>query len=355
VYRKLTQHQRLFFAAALLIVLTAVALFAALGTGGSGPVPTEVAAAADVPRATAPDDCSGCGGRLVHKARDCSFLPTYASVPNPSLSLRPIGGGAGFDESVTAEAVKAVFKRFNDLDGPINENTPDGAKFKDINFQDLWDDETVNAFAFVGSDGKPVVQIMGGMLRHPYMQIEGITLVLAHEVGHHSREKPVYSDSGLSCEGQADYWATLRGLRKFYATEAEYKEKVVGPPNQPERGAIGQAYKTLTRGLAYNYNSYEAQANLAFAELCAHPHPSCRKLIYEAGVAKTAKPTCLTGTGAGFALRFDFSELTTPQDAKNRYNNKGFAPDRAPKSRQELLLENKQLRDELEKLKKGNR
>jgi hypothetical protein len=238
----------------------------------------------------------------VDTSSDCTFLPAKASQLKPGLTLRP-RGGPGFDATVTEDAVQGVFDRFNAID-----------QFKNIQFQPLWDDSTVNAFAFKADDGTPVVQVMGGMLRHPFMQIEGITLVIAHEVGHHHGGPPLYPGADkMSCEGQADYWATLKGLRILYGDDTdEYKDKVTK--------GIEQAYHTLSAGLAYNYSSYEAQAELAFAEQCSHPHPNCRKLIYEAGVARVDKPPCLTGEAAGF-VTYDYKRVTTLEDAKANFRH----------------------------------
>lgn len=85
----------------------------------------------------------------------------------------------------------------------------------------LWESDTVNAGTLRTDNGtKWVVRLYGGFARHPFITQDGYTLVICHEIGHHiggapkkiSEKGPIWS----STEGQADYFATLKCLRKVF-------------------------------------------------------------------------------------------------------------------------------------------
>lgn len=83
----------------------------------------------------------------------------------------------------------------------------------------LWDNPDVNAVAY--QQGRTwFVDMYGGLARHPAMTIEGVYLVACHELGHHLGGSPKYSQSDsrwASVEGQSDYFATLKCLKKVFA------------------------------------------------------------------------------------------------------------------------------------------
>jgi hypothetical protein len=82
-----------------------------------------------------------------------------------------------------------------------------------------WTDGTVNAYA--QQSGKTwSVQMFGGLARHETITEDGLALVVCHEIGHHIGGAPkkvsVFSNPWASNEGQADYWATLKCLRRVW-------------------------------------------------------------------------------------------------------------------------------------------
>jgi hypothetical protein len=85
-----------------------------------------------------------------------------------------------------------------------------------------WQDATVNASA-MRSGNTEVLNMYGGLARHPTITIEGFALVACHEFGHHHGGAPKISDwfSGdwATNEGGADYYATLKCLRRFFAED----------------------------------------------------------------------------------------------------------------------------------------
>ncbi|MFL5785090.1 MAG: hypothetical protein ACJ76H_10795 [Bacteriovoracaceae bacterium] len=96
-----------------------------------------------------------------------------------------------------------------------------------------WDDGTVNAYAT--QSGKTwKVSMFGGLARHETITEDGMSLVICHEIGHHiggapkiggSRTSGGWWGGGASAsnwasnEGQADYFATLKCLRRTFLND----------------------------------------------------------------------------------------------------------------------------------------
>lgn len=85
-----------------------------------------------------------------------------------------------------------------------------------------WTDATVNAYAQrVGSEWK--VAMFGGLARHETITADGFALVVCHEIGHHIGGAPkkvgYYSNSWASNEGQSDYFANLKCLRRTFLND----------------------------------------------------------------------------------------------------------------------------------------
>lgn len=82
-----------------------------------------------------------------------------------------------------------------------------------------WDYDEINAISYrVGKESW--IQIYGGLARDPHMTRDGLALVLCHEIGHYLGGFPIYDDSTrMSFEGEADYFATLKCARRFFADE----------------------------------------------------------------------------------------------------------------------------------------
>jgi hypothetical protein len=96
------------------------------------------------------------------------------------------------------------------------------AKGAKLQFNRLWTDATVNASAMqYGSTW--VVNMYGGLARHPATSREGFAVVVCHELGHHIGGAPKYSgwfgDDWATNEGGADYFATLKCMRRLFADD----------------------------------------------------------------------------------------------------------------------------------------
>lgn len=86
----------------------------------------------------------------------------------------------------------------------------------------LWSDGTVNASA-QRSGNTRVLNMYGGLARHKAIGIEGMALVACHELGHHNGGAPKvdswYGNAWATNEGGADYYATGKCLRRYFAQD----------------------------------------------------------------------------------------------------------------------------------------
>lgn len=84
-----------------------------------------------------------------------------------------------------------------------------------------WSDGTVNANAS-RSGSKWNVNMYGGLARHATITEDGFALVLCHELGHHMGGAPKIGglfNAWASNEGQSDYFAALKCLRKAFLND----------------------------------------------------------------------------------------------------------------------------------------
>lgn len=94
-----------------------------------------------------------------------------------------------------------------------------------LNIISLWNDPTVNAYAYSYAYS-PIksVKLYGGFARYPGVDSDTYNLVICHELGHHLGGRPGYGGGTtppfIGAEGQADYYATLKCFRQIY-TEQE--------------------------------------------------------------------------------------------------------------------------------------
>ncbi|MBY0412957.1 MAG: hypothetical protein K2Q18_02270 [Bdellovibrionales bacterium] len=97
-----------------------------------------------------------------------------------------------------------------------------------------WNDATVNAYA--GRDAESwSVNIAGGIARAPGMSKDSFAFIVCHEIGHHLGGAPrtFLFDGWPSAEGQADYWAASKCLKKYY--QAKANEEVSIGSNVPAK------------------------------------------------------------------------------------------------------------------------
>ena len=127
---------------------------------------------------------------------------------NIPVGLKFVGGG------ITEAQFNRVIDRISKLYTPVVSRLGGTLSIKRN-----WNDGTVNAYA--SRSGKTWnVAMFGGLARHETVTEDGFALVVCHELGHHIGGAPkkvsYYSNSWASNEGQADYFANLKCLRKTF-------------------------------------------------------------------------------------------------------------------------------------------
>ena len=148
-----------------------------------------------------------------------------------------------------------------------------GAFYPDVTYHVDWADEDVNAYAWV-ENGVRHVSLKGGLIRHLDLELEGLALILAHELGHHYGGPPTFPH-GLSCEGQADYTGVRDVMRNVW---------------------FGMTYITTTdaaiQQMADFFNVPNDPNPPGGAAACSHPPGACRVATYHAAVTLAGKPGC---------------------------------------------------------------
>ncbi len=83
----------------------------------------------------------------------------------------------------------------------------------------LWSNGTVNANA-EREGGTWILNMYGGLARHPSITADGFALAVCHELGHHIGGAPKFSMGDWATnEGQSDYFATTKCLRQIFLTD----------------------------------------------------------------------------------------------------------------------------------------
>ncbi|MBL8518889.1 MAG: hypothetical protein JNM76_18160 [Betaproteobacteria bacterium] len=155
--------------------------------------------------------------------------------------------------------------------------------YKDINFLFDWYSEDINSSSWV-TDGKKYVYLSGGLSRVEGFDYEGVALALAHEVGH-LNGKPDGSKSGVTCEGEADFYGAGVALRNVWFGE-QYFEST--------EKAIDQV-KTLYKYMGMKAPDGSTLNNTAVRKDKAgrgYPSNDCRISTWEAAMAGPKKPDC---------------------------------------------------------------
>ncbi|MGE0172040.1 MAG: hypothetical protein AB7T49_04615 [Oligoflexales bacterium] len=162
---------------------------------------------------------------------------------------------------ITEEQFNNVIDKATEIYAPIAENH--GAGFEILR---LWDDSTVNAYADRSGD-KWVVGMFGGLARRPEVTVDGFTLVVCHEIGHHVGGFPFKSRRWASAEGQADYFATLSCGRIFWGAEKEENAKFRKTIDAFPKSLCDKNYKDVDdQNLCYR----QMMAGLSLANLLAN-------------------------------------------------------------------------------------
>ncbi len=127
------------------------------------------------------------------------FLP--ANKLRIPVTFKSAGGMTKVEFDQVIDKMKTEFEQ---------EAIQNGYRFRIVR---LWTSEQVNAQA--SSDGE--LTFFGGLARYPGITKDAFALVNCHEIGHLIGGAPKFKGSKLSAEAQADYFATLKCLRRLFA------------------------------------------------------------------------------------------------------------------------------------------
>jgi hypothetical protein len=187
------------------------------------------------------------GLSLAGSAFTCSPSGKGGFVPENDLKI-PVGM-KGIDGGITEEQFNRAIEKVEAIYAPIVSNM--GAE---LEIERRWADGTVNAYA--SQSGKTwKVAMFGGLARHNTITEDAMSLVVCHEIGHHIGGAPKKGGSGddwwggsisswASNEGQADYFATLKCLRKTFINEDN--RSIVAKMEVP--AVVAQACNQTTKG-----------------------------------------------------------------------------------------------------------
>lgn len=226
--------------------------------------------------------------------------PGVGFLPKNDLQIPVSAKNAGLSEAEYHEVINKVEKVY----APVARLY--GAR---LVMERKWESETVNAGTLRMNGGKKwVVNLYGGFPRHPEITRDGYALVICHEIGHHigGAPKKLYEHGRIwaSTEGQSDYFATLKCLRKVFRNEDNLKAikdlkvpKFVQDECQksfPTNWEIALCVRTAMAGLSVaKVNASirrvdfpelgSVDASVVTSTQNAHPIPQCRLDTYFEG------------------------------------------------------------------------
>jgi hypothetical protein len=159
---------------------------------------------------------------FAHTASDNADSPKVKELCTGFLPENDMQIPVGF-KSLTGGGITET--QFNDvIDRAVRLFAPVVAKEGGrLSFNRKWTDATVNASAQqMGSSW--IVNMYGGLARHPATSVEGFALVVCHELGHHLGGAPKIkgffgANDWATNEGGSDYYAGLKCLRVFFAED----------------------------------------------------------------------------------------------------------------------------------------
>jgi hypothetical protein len=145
-----------------------------------------------------------------------------------------------------------------------------GRAFPEITYELFWESPTVNAQAWRLGPAR-YVRVYGGLVRHSAITKYGLTLMLAHETGHHLGGLP--RDPAmpwLTWQGQADYWAARTAMPRIWGPRA------CGATLRAAREIV-----ELHKMVASQIEDDEPDLS-----------PDCRYCIFRSGALGEAMPSC---------------------------------------------------------------
>jgi hypothetical protein len=114
---------------------------------------------------------------------------------------------------MTQERFLAIIKKVSDVYSPII-----ASKGGNFLINKKWNDNTVNANA-ERAGNVWIINMYGGFARHPLTTDDGFAMVVCHEIGHHIGGAPHKAFDWAASEGQSDYFAAMKCMRRVFEKE----------------------------------------------------------------------------------------------------------------------------------------
>lgn len=210
------------------------------------------------------------GGQFVPASRSAITVPPHASdfLPTWQAALleRPEVPKLPYNDMYALDMCEWLIERvFQPL-------------YPEVEFLFDWYSDEPNLHSWV-TDDKKFVYISGGLARIEGFDYDGMSLAFAHEIGH-LYGKPDGSRSGVTCEGEADFFGASVVMRKLWFGTRYFEFT---------RSAIAQVE------LLYRYMAIDQKPDRAVRldKLGrAYPSNECRISTWEAAMASPDKPAC---------------------------------------------------------------
>lgn len=194
---------------------------------------------------------------LLAPATKSAGSTAHGILPDNSMRI-PVGAFAE-GHGVTQREFNAVLDRIEQIYAPIIE-----ARGGILEVQRKWKDSQVNAKA-QRITPRYIIEMFGGLARHDAITPDGFALVACHEIGHHLAGAPrKRGRHWASIEGQADYFAPLKCLRRFFrpGESLEYLGSGKADPY-----VVKQCQTTFSARVDQAFCARSAMAGLSLANL----------------------------------------------------------------------------------------
>lgn len=233
----------------------------------------------------------------INTSQACDSMGKTGFAPENDMK---VSRWALFQSGMSEERFSEIIKLVKDVYTPVF-----AEKDAVLVIHPHWADDTVNANA--NTWGKRwVINIYGGIARHPLNTEDGFTLVLCHELGHFVGGPPkVDRKVWASNEGQADYFGAMKCMRRILEKEdnegivakmsvdLEASRKCDQVYNRSSDRAICKRIAMAGKALGHVLGSLHGKTNLSFStpdtSVVAvtnenHPDPQCRMDTYFQGI-----------------------------------------------------------------------